>query len=288
MRKQENRGTRAVLVTGSGSGIGRATALALADRGYIVFAGVRKPEDAKNLEKLGKQNLIPVCPLDMRKTEQIQGAREKIERVLAGRDIPGLYAIVNNAGGGFIAPLELMDLEGMRSELETRILGPIALLQTMLPLVRAGRGRILWIQTPSLMPIAFDASIHACDFAANCLSRTLQQELMPWGIQSIQIRCGGIRTPSVERSYRELRLTMEGWTESGKNLYHDAMSKTEKSFREFDKKRSEPELVAKTVLTALEAEKPKRRYHAGYMSGISAWMECMPQPLVDRIMAKRQ
>jgi len=83
----------------------------------------------------------------------------------------------------------------MKAEVETRIIGPIALLQEVLPLVRKGGGRILWIQTPSLMPIAFDSSIHACDFASNCLSRTLQQELLPWNIPSIQIRCGGIKTP---------------------------------------------------------------------------------------------
>ena len=278
---------QAVLVTGSSSGIGRATATYLAGCGYVVFAGVRKADDAANLKNLGLANLVPVCPLDLRKTDHIRAAKEEIEKELDLRGIQGLYAIVNNAGGGFVAPLELMDMEKMKAELETRILGPIALLQAMLTLIRTGHGRILWIQTPSLMPIAFDASIHACDFAANCISRTLYQELAPWGIPSIQIRCGGISTPSVERCYVELNASMDEWSSSGLDLYTDALKKTERSFRDFDKKRSDPELVAKTVYKALLAGKPRRRYHVGYMSGISALMECIPQPLVDKIMSAR-
>lgn len=287
MSRTKNTNNKAILITGCSSGIGRAVATHIASCGYYVFASVRKKEDAENLEKLGLKNLIPICPLDLRKQEQISEARKIIEKELEKRNIQGLYAIINNAGGGFIAPLELMNLEKMKAEVEARIIGPIALLQAMLPLVRKGNGRILWIQTPSLMPIAFDASIHACDFASNCLSRTLQQELLPWNIPSIQIRCGGVKTPSVEKCYTELNESLIEWSSSGQNLYVDALKKTEKEFRDFDVKRSEPELIAKIVHKALQAEKPKRRYHAGYMSGISAVMECLPQPLVDVIMSKR-
>jgi NAD(P)-dependent dehydrogenase (short-subunit alcohol dehydrogenase family) len=282
-----NPGTKAILITGCSSGIGRAATTHLANCGYLVFAGVRRAEDAENLEKLGLKNLVPISPLDLRKPEQISEAKQKIEKELEKQKIPGLYAVLSNAGGGFIAPLELMDLEKMKAEVETRIIGPIALLQALLPLVRKGGGRILWIQTPALMPIAFDSSIHACDFASNCLSRTLQQELLPWNIPSVQIRCGGINTPSVGKCYDELDESMKKWSSSGLSLYHDALKKTEKEFKDFDIKRSEPEEVAKVIHKALLAKKPKRRYHIGHMSGISAVMECLPQPLTDMIMSKR-
>jgi NAD(P)-dependent dehydrogenase (short-subunit alcohol dehydrogenase family) len=278
---------RAVLITGCSSGIGRATAVYLAQRGYTVFAGVRRPADAQGLGMLGLKNLVPLCPLDLTQPGQISDARVKIDEELASRGLHGLYAVVNNASGGFIAPLELMDIEKMRVETQVRILGPIALLQAMLPLLREGRGRVLWIATPSLMPIPFDSSIHACDFAANCLSRTLNLELLPWGIPSVQIRCGGINTASVARSYSELDQSMRRWSDLGLDLYDDALKKTEEGFKEFDKKRSEPEIVAKTVHRALEAKKMKSRYHAGYMSGISSLMEVFPQPLIDHILSKR-
>ncbi|SHI23334.1 NADP-dependent 3-hydroxy acid dehydrogenase YdfG [Sporobacter termitidis DSM 10068] len=282
-----NHNQKAVLVTGSSSGIGRACGMYLAERGYLVFAGVRKGEDADKLAGLGLKNLVPVCPLDMTKPEDITGAGRTIEEELSKRGIPGLYAVLNNAGGGFIAPLELMDIDKWRRETETRLVGPVALLQATLPLLRKGGGRVLWIQTPGLMPIAFDASIHACDFASNCLSRTLGQELKPWGIPSIQIRCGAISTPSVERSYRELAASMAQWSSAGLELYNEALRKTEKSFRAMDAGRSDPEMIARLVFRALGDRKPKRRYHAGAMSGVSAVMECLPHPLVDRIMEKR-
>lgn len=278
---------KAILITGCSSGIGRACALYLAERGYLVFAGVRKPEDAEQLAARNVKNLMPVCPLDLTKPEDIREAKQTVEKALAARGIPGLYAVLNNAGGGFIAPIELMDLEKWRQETETRLVGPVALLQATLPMIRKGGGRVLWIQTPGLMPIAFDASIHACDFASNCLSRTLRHELKPWGIPSIQIRCGAINTPSVERSYRELAANMAQWSASGLELYNEALRRTEKSFREMDANRSEPETIVRLVFRALEDQKPKRRYHAGRLSGLSALMECLPQPLVDRILEKR-
>ena len=58
---------------------------------------------------------------------------------------------------------------------------------------------------------------------------------MPWGIPSVQIRCGAIATPSVEKSYRELHEAMGKW---GQGLYGGALDKTEKSFRSMDAGRS--------------------------------------------------
>lgn len=55
-----------VLITGCSTGIGRAVALYLADRGFLVFATVRKETDAANLRGLNQPNLIPICPLDLR------------------------------------------------------------------------------------------------------------------------------------------------------------------------------------------------------------------------------
>ena len=259
----------------------------LAKQGYLVFAGVRKEEYAQPLRDLGQGMLIPICPLDVRSPAHIAAAKQIMEQELLRRGIPGLYAIISNAGGGFIAPIELMDMEKMKAEVDTRIMGPIALLQAMLPLIRAGGGRLIWIQTPGLMPIAFDTSIHACDFASNCLARTLRQELKPWNIPSVQIRCGGIRTPSVQHSYDELNENLHKWSAAGPCLYADALRKTERGFKEFDRRRSGPELVAKTVEKALCAKQPRRRYQIGYMSKIFAFMECLPQPLTDWMMERR-
>jgi NAD(P)-dependent dehydrogenase (short-subunit alcohol dehydrogenase family) len=185
---------KSVLITGTSSGIGRATALYLARQGYTVFATVRKAKDAEALRALGEPNLIPLCPLDLTCLEHIPPLVETVQAELARRGQPGLYALIHNAGGGEVAPIEMMDLGGFHREVQTRLVGAVALVQAFLPLLRQGRGRILWIMTPAMIPTPYVTSIHACDFAVNCIIRTLDIELRPWNIPCVQIRCGGINT----------------------------------------------------------------------------------------------
>jgi NAD(P)-dependent dehydrogenase (short-subunit alcohol dehydrogenase family) len=278
---------RAVLVTGCSSGIGRATAVQLADAEYTVFATVRKESDCRELASLGKPGLVPLFPLDLRMVEHIPPLVQRINEELTSRGLAGLSAIVNVAGGGGFAPLELVDIEEFRGELETRLVGPVALAQALLPSLRLGKGRLIWIATPALIPIPFVSSIHACDFAANCITRTFALELRPWGIPSIFVRCGGVRTPSVDRSYHELDDVIAGWLPEKRGLYADALERNKKQLAVFDAKRSEPSVVAEKVLEAVRAPKPKRVYRAGYLVGASAILDMLPQPLVDWIMARR-
>lgn len=174
---------KAVLITGCSSGIGRATALQLAIHGFTVFATVRKAADAGSLRALNAPNLVPVCPLDLTNLNDISTAFNTVTDELKRRGMQGLYALINNAGGGSPAPIELMDLDKFQVELQTRVLGSVAMVQAFLPLIRQAHGRIAWIMTPALMPTPYVASIHACDFAVNCIARTLDIELKSWGFR---------------------------------------------------------------------------------------------------------
>jgi NAD(P)-dependent dehydrogenase (short-subunit alcohol dehydrogenase family) len=276
-----------VLVTGCSSGIGRAIAVHLAQRGFAVFATVRKAEDVDKLRQLNIANLLPTYPLDLSKLEHLPGIFETITEELKARGKEGLYAIVNNAGGGSVAPIELMDLDKLRIELETRILGPVALLQSFLPLIRQAHGRVVWIVTPGLIPIPFVSSIHACDFAVSCLARTLQLELKQWRIPSIRIKCGGIKTEASDRSARELEDSLQRWPKERAELYGRALQKQQEEFDVFDTKRTDPENVARIVYTALSSRKPKRSYTVGHMARAAATLELFPQSAVDWIMVKR-
>ena len=83
-----------VVVTGTATGIGRATVLHLIDRGYAVFAAVRKPEDAEAWEQTHPEYVVPLV-LDVTKHETIEGAVDWVTDRLAGAPLRGL---VNNAG----------------------------------------------------------------------------------------------------------------------------------------------------------------------------------------------
>ncbi len=278
---------KAILVTGSSSGIGRAIALYLEKQGFLVFAGVRKESDAITLRELGRPNLIPAYPLDLTNLNDIDTISQFIKAELNDKNIEGLFGIVNVAGGGSIAPMELLDLNSLDRELKTRIVGPIGLLQSFLPLIREAEGRILWIATPALIPSPFLTDIHACDFAVNFIVRTLKIELLKWNIPGILIRCGGIKTASPERTENALKEAIKKWPEEKYNLYKDAVNREILELAEFDKKRTDPVEVAKKVYKALTDRKPKRKYRVGYMSGVAAFLELFPQAVVDYILEKK-
>jgi NAD(P)-dependent dehydrogenase (short-subunit alcohol dehydrogenase family) len=281
-----------VLITGCSSGIGRATAIRLAQRGFTVFATVRKQADAESLRSLNEAlgttpTLIPICPLDLTRLEQIPHVMETVTEELKRRGKEGLYAFINNAGGGSVAPIELMDLHGFRTELEARVLGSVAMVQACLPMIRRARGRIAWIVTPAIMPTPYVTSIHACDFAVNCIARTLEIELKPWSIPNIMIRCGGIKTAASPRNAAELEASFKTWPPERSALYEPALRQWQDDLAEFDAKRTEPERVAQVVFKALCAEEPRRRYSIGHMARAAAFLESLPQPIVDSILAKR-
>jgi NAD(P)-dependent dehydrogenase (short-subunit alcohol dehydrogenase family) len=276
-----------VLITGASSGIGHAAALALARRGYTVFATVRKKSDADALGGLGLPGLIPVWPVDVTDPAQIDRAVGFVKKEIGQRGGDGLWALVNNAGGGGPAPVELMSSDVLHTELRARVLGPVLLVQALLPLLRRGPGRIVWIMTPALIPTPYVSSIHACDFAANALARTLDIELKPWRIPNIMIRCGGIKTPAGLRTVSDIEAVLRDGPLDRVSLYKKALLKWANDMAAFDKKRTDAQKVAEIVVRALTVKKPKRRYSVGYMARAGAFLESLPQPVADWILKSR-
>jgi NAD(P)-dependent dehydrogenase (short-subunit alcohol dehydrogenase family) len=287
MYEKTNISDKSVLVTGCSSGIGQASALHLAHQGTIVFAGVRKESDAAALRDLGLPNLIPLCPLDLSQPQHISAALETVRTELSLRGMDGLYAVVNNAGAGAISPLELLDLDAFHSDLQARILGPLGLLQAFLPQIRRSGGRIIWVVTPGLLPTPFVASIHACDFAVQCLARTLNIELKRWNIPSIMVRCGGIKTAAPAKTNALLEEAAKKWPQERFELYAGALKKEMGNLVQFDTKRTGAEEVARVIEKALRDPKPKSRYRVGYMSGAAAFLELLPQNLADALLGMR-
>ncbi len=277
---------KSVIVTGTSSGIGYHTAIHLAKIGYTVIATVRKEEDAAKLKELGLENLKPYWPLDLTIPQQINEISNRIKTEIENNEIPPLFSIINIAGGGHIAPIELMEISEFRDEFEKRIIGPVSLLQKMLPLLRKTKGRIIWIATPGLFPLPFLADIHAPDFAVNYIARTLNIELSPDGIRNILIRCGGIKTGSPEKSISQLKKKLNEWPSERLAPYKSRLLKFIDDQVKFDLKRTEPIEVARLIGKVLEVKKPKVRYQIGYSSKKGAFLEKLPQSWVDYIMEK--
>jgi len=278
---------KAVLITGCSSGIGRVTALHLARSGFVVFATVRREAHAEELRQLREPDLVPVCPLDLSRLDAIPAVEETVTAEIARHGIEGLFALIHNAGGGGVAPVELLDLEAFRTQLETRVLGAVALAQAFLPLLRQAGGRIVWIMTPATIPTPYVAGIHACDFAANCVARTLEIELKRWKIPNIMIRCGGIRTERGLHTTVEVEEGLRTWRHDRAALYDEALRRWGRSMEAFDAKRTHPAEVARAVARALLAPRPRRRYAVGHMAATAAVLELLPQRWVDAILKSR-
>lgn len=279
-------GEGAVLVTGISSGIGGAIALELAATGRLVFGTVRRDMDRSAILELGVPNLVPLL-YDLNERKELPALLKTVEAELEGRGEKGLFALINNAGGSMVGPIELADVDELSRQFDARVAGLVALVQAFLPAIRRAAGRILWIATPGTMPTPYVAGIHAADFAVNCLARTLSLELGREGPPVILIRCGGVRTRAGLSTKRELEAALERVAPDRRLRYVSRLSSWIASMEEFDAKRVEAEGVARIVERALDSPRPKARYRIGYMAGAAAFLESLPQVLTDRILSAR-
>lgn len=249
-----------VVVTGASKGIGRATALYLAQQGFHVFAGVRNGGDGEALVAVAGPAVTPLA-LDVTDQGQVAAAAERI-RVAVGD--AGLTGLVNNAGVAVAAPLEFIPLAELRNQLEVNVVGQIGVTQALLPLLRAAKGRIINISSmggriagPWLGPY------HASKFALEALTDSLRQELAPWGIAVIAVEPGAIVTPIWETSLARARRLLDQFPAQAQDLYGKPMAQRIAIAEKNAKVGIPPERVAAAVLNALTAARPKTRYPVG-------------------------
>ena len=196
---QSLRRRTAVVITGASTGIGAASAVELARRGFCVFAGVRKDDDGGRLKDQSPQ-IVPLL-LDVTDTRQIAAAAEHVGRAVGDA---GLAGLVNNAGIVVAGPLEILPLDRLRLQLEVNVVGQIAVTQAFLPLLRKARGRIVnigsfngRIASPYLAPYA--ASKHALEAITNAL----RSELRAWRIRVSVIEPWKFRMELMQQSGSE-------------------------------------------------------------------------------------
>jgi len=269
-----------ILVTGTSSGIGRATALHLAAAGHHVYAGVRRPADAPPTSaNLGE---ITPLPLDVANPAQITAAADTVASHTGNAGLDGL---VNNAGIGVFGPLELIPVEQFRRLLEVNVTGQLAVTQALLPLLRRARGRIIMIGSigarftpPFVGPLAASKS------ALATIGEALRQELAPWDIRVVVVEPASVRTEAVGKLERDARQLMDRATPTGRALYQDAFRRLVATFAAQHEKGSPPEVVAEAVAHALTTPQPRARYLVGKNSRRMAILAAtLPTPVLDAL-----
>src|SRR3989475_3446527 len=179
--------SRAVLITGCSTGIGRATAEQLATRGWTVYAAARRPESIRDLAARGCKTLA----LDVCDEASIRAAVTQVE---AAEGAVGL--LVNNAGYGQEGPFEEVPMAEVRRQFETNVFGLVRLTQLVLPAMRRQRwGRIVNLSSMGgRLTLPGGAFYHATKYAVEALSDALRFEVRPFGIDVVVIEPGPIKT----------------------------------------------------------------------------------------------
>jgi len=278
--------SRAVVITGTSSGIGRACALLLTRHGFTVFAGVRKLADGEALRRDAGENLLPL-QIDVTDHEGVEAAARLTASTLH-RSGQSLYALVNNAGIGVSAPLEFQPLEDIRRSFEVNVLGQIAVTQAFLPSLRQTRGRIVNIcSVGDRIAIPFGGTLNGSKSAFAMMSEALRLELRPWGMHVVIVDPGAITTPAVDKTLGDPDAMLRRMSPEAERLYGKFFRGFVARAGERERNGSPPDVVANAVLSALEAARPHRRYVVGKGARMLATLpKVLPAPLLDRVRMK--
>ena len=275
MDKVEN---KVALVTGASSGIGRATALALHEKGFTTIATAPNVADLEDLKARG----IETFALDV--TDQ-DAAPKAV--ALAERHNGAIQVLVNNAGYGQYGPIEEISIEAVRQNFETNVFGLLRMCQLVLPKMRAaGSGRII-----NLSSVAGEIKqpgsgiYHATKHAVEAIDGALRTEVSTFNVQIVGILPGPVNTNFDE-------VAVAGIPDTGPDSpYYVFKQNLAKATREMLSPEAtgvlSPEDVAAVIVEAATVDNPKDRYHVGLMSkAFAAAYSLMPDKIWDTAVSR--
>ncbi|MGH3555851.1 MAG: SDR family NAD(P)-dependent oxidoreductase, partial [Mycobacterium sp.] len=189
--------SKAVIVTGCSTGIGRATAQRLAKAGHVVYATARREESVADLRDAGARTLA----LDVTDEASMHAA---VERVVAEQGAVGV--LVNNAGYSQSGALETVPMADLRRQFETNVFGLVRMCQLVLPGMREQRwGRIVNISSMGAnFTFPGAGAYHATKYAVEALSDALRFEVKKFGVDVVIIQPGLIRTEFAATAAHEI------------------------------------------------------------------------------------
>lgn len=274
-----------ILVTGASKGIGQATALHLAQGGFHVFAGVRKPEDGVALQAQAGVHLTPVI-LDITMSDQITAAARMIGTTVGPA---GLYGLVNNAGMAVPAPLEYVPLDELRRQLEINVVGQVAVTQAMLPLLRQAKGRIVNVSSiGGRVASPLMGPYNMSKFAIEAMTDVLRQELQGEGLAVVAIQPGAIATPIWATATATADQILAAMPADMVARYGKLIEGVRKFAANGAKNGAPPQLVADAIAHALMAARPHTRYVVGRDAQFAArFVAPLPDRWRDWLMARQ-
>lgn len=240
---------KTVLVTGASSGIGKATAIHLAQNGYYVYGAARRLNRLQELKAFG---IVPIF-LDVTKEESIAACVATIGNV----DV-----LINSAGLGSYGALEDVPIAEAKNQMEINLFGVARLIQLVLPQMRKNRyGKIVNISSVGgKVGLPMGSWYHASKFALEGMSDCLRNEVRQFGIDVIVVEPGGIQSEMMAIGAENLQRV------SKNSVYSNLATGIQKMYAKMEKNAAEANVVARLIKKGIEAQHPKTRYIGGTMA----------------------
>jgi len=255
---------KVAVVTGSSSGIGLATALELARKGFFTYATARNPAKAGAITEAAKKERIPisVVQLDVNDDNSVKNAVKRILNEKGRIDV-----LVNNAGYGLGGAFEDTSMEEVRTQYETNVFGLIRTTQAVLPAMRKQRSGIIVNISSGAGRLGYPgASVYVSSkHAIEGLSESIAYELEPFGIRVVLVEPGVVKTNFAND------MVFAKKAQEPNSPYSQMMQRMGANWQSMVENGSSAELVARVVLDAITSKDPNLRYIAG--KDMEGWMQ---------------
>jgi short-subunit dehydrogenase len=244
------------LITGSSSGIGYETSLALARSGFCTYAGVRNMKNSDILEKkIAKEKLdLNILQLDVNDKSSIDNAINRIKTEEKRIDV-----LINNAGYGLVGFFEELGLDEIRKQFETNFFGVLNVTKKVIPIMREQNSGTIINLSSGAGQVGFPgiSAYVSTKFAIEGFSESLMYELFPFGIRVIIIEPGVIKTNFFNNCIVSDESSKKG------SLYSNSLKRIQNNIELMQEHATHPVEVAKVILQALKTDEPKQRYVVG-------------------------
>ena len=244
---------RVAVVTGTSSGIGQETSLTLARNGFLTYATMRNLNKKENIKSVAEKENLPVkiMMLDVADDRSVNNTIQSITNETSRIDV-----LVNNAGYGLMGAFEDLLMEEIKAQFETNLFGLIRTTQAILPIMRKQNSGVIVNISSGAGRFGFPggSAYVSTKFAVEGLSESMSYELEPFGIKVILIEPGFVKTNFHQAMIR---------SQHPNSPYSQMMQKRAAASTQFFQNGSPPELVAKTVLAAINSPNPNLRYLVG-------------------------
>lgn len=246
------------IVTGSSSGIGLATSLALARNGYLTYATMRNLAKRDSIQSTAEKQHLSIRTVQLDVTDE-NSVKNAIQSILSesGR----IDLLVNNAGYGLTGALEDIRIDEIRALYETNLFGVIRVTQAVLPTMRKqGSGRIINISSGAgRIGYPGGSAYVSSKFALEGLSESMAYEIEQFGIRTVLVEPGFVRTNFGEN------IVIAKKAQDPNSPYSQMMMQMKSSSyrRRMIENASDADLVASVVVEAATAKEPNLRYLAG-------------------------